>query len=183
MSNPRGRSHEEPRTLRLFFALWPQDAVRDRLFEAGRALHAQCGGRLVPRVQLHQTLLFLGSVARERVPEISAWLNVLRVPAFSLPFGSIGYWRRNQIVWAAPLATPQPLLTLVSALQGRARAGGFKIEDRPYASHVTLLRDARAPELLPELAFEWPASECALLQSVSAAHGVEYRVLARAALA
>ena len=43
--------------MRLFFALWPDDAVRAELARWSRELHALCGGRITPPEKLHVTLL------------------------------------------------------------------------------------------------------------------------------
>ena len=50
---------------RLFFALWPDDAVRDQALEAARELKVemQPGGHLSKREMLHVTLAFLGKMA------------------------------------------------------------------------------------------------------------------------
>ena len=43
--------------MRLFFALWPDDAVRAELARWSRELHALCGGRTTRPENLHVTLL------------------------------------------------------------------------------------------------------------------------------
>ncbi len=167
---------------RLFFALWPDDAARARLFEFAQTLHRDCGGRLINRDNLHQTLVFLGNVAAERVPQLVALAAKVSVPPFKLEFGITGYWRHNRIVWAAPHATLTPLHTLVEGLGRGLQQAGLHLEDRPYASHVTLIRDARAPAALPLLAFDWPIRDFALVRSVHTLGGSRYEVIARAHL-
>ena len=49
---------------RLFFALWPTDAVRAEL--AAAAPSYSCLGRAIAARNLHITLVFLGSVAQAR---------------------------------------------------------------------------------------------------------------------
>ena len=48
------------RTLRLFFALWPDDALRTALAAATAPAIAQVAGQVVPPGNLHVTLAFLG---------------------------------------------------------------------------------------------------------------------------
>src|SRR5688572_32720305 len=91
-----------PRSSRLLFALWPDDAVRGALYRTAQALHDDCGGRMVKRDKLHQTLVFLGDVAAARMCAIAAFARSLRFSEFTLEFGATGYWRHNRIVWAAP---------------------------------------------------------------------------------
>jgi RNA 2',3'-cyclic 3'-phosphodiesterase len=164
---------------RIFFALWPDTAVRDRLYRVAQAAHRGSGGRLMRRTNLHQTLVFLGTVADARVARAEAAAAGINAPPFKLEFGTTGYWRRNRIIWAAPDATPQPLSALVDALEDRLAQAGFGFDRRPYSAHVTLVRDARAPTLLPPMRFDWPVREFALVESGRDPHGVAYRVIAR----
>jgi 2'-5' RNA ligase len=133
----------------------------------------------VKRDNLHQTLVFLGNVAAEGVTGVAASVANLGIAAFELEFGTIGYWRHNRIAWAAPYETPEPLQRLVSALRRGLQEAGLRMEERPYASHVTLLRDARAPAALPVLALHWPVNDFALVESARGKQGPAYRVLTR----
>ena len=162
---------------RLFFALWPDAAVRDALDVAAQKMHRNCGGRVMRRGNLHQTLVFLGEVAEEKLSRLKA----LATPAcaFKLDFGAIGYWPHNRIVWAAPNLTPDPLTRLVATLEEALARAGFDYDRRPYAPHITLVRGARAPAALPALRFDWPVTEFVLVESACGARGAEYRVVAR----
>jgi 2'-5' RNA ligase len=63
---------------------------------------------------------------------------------------------------------------LVIELHSELRKGGFQLEDRPFAAHVTLLRKAKRPAAFPALPpVQWPVGEFSLVES---AHG-RYRVL------
>ncbi len=168
--------------VRLFFALWPADVQRARLSDAACVMHEACGGRPVQRQDLHQTLLFLGGIEADRASKVMAFTDMVRIRRFTLRFGTIGYWRHNRILWAAPFETPQSLSDLVAALQREARAAGLRCEERVYASHVTLIRDAQAPTQTPPLAFEWPVKDYALVKSASSMQGVRYEVIARGVL-
>ena len=153
--------------------------MRAELFGLARQLHRDCGGRLINRGNLHQTLVFLGNVPTERISEVTALATALQFVGFQLEFGATGYWPHNRIVWAAPHNTPQPLFALVAALEQLLRVAGFRIDERPYASHVTLIRNARPPATLPRLRLAWPIAEFALVQSLRGAAGNEYNVIAR----
>ncbi len=135
------------------------------------------------RDNLHQTLVFLGAVAREKLPLLEAIADAAAVSAFTLDFGITGYWPHNCIVWAAPNSTPAPLTGLVATLERELARAGFDFDRRPYAPHVTLVRSARTPDSYPALRFDWPVTEFALVESGRGARGVEYRVVARWPLA
>ena len=168
---------------RLFFALWPDTAVRDELYRAAQAAHDGSGGRCMRRDNLHQTLVFVGSVAAERIAGLEAAAAAIVVPAFKLEWGTTGYWRHNRIIWAAPGAMPLPLIELVGALECVLAGAGIEYDDRPYRAHVTLVRDARAPAVLPPLRFDWPVREFALIESSRDPRGLAYRPIARWPLA
>lgn len=135
------------------------------------------------RDNLHLTLVFLGTVARAKIPQLEALAAQPGGVEFDLEFGIIGYWRHNRIVWAAPHSTPEPLRGRVAALEQALQQAGYQFDRRPYAPHITLLRDARAPAALPPLAFDWPVRDFVLMESVRGAPGSQYHVLARWALA
>lgn len=163
---------------RVFFALWPSEQVRARLHEFATGLHAATGGQPVARGNLHQTLVFVGDVAAERVGALVALGATLEVPPFVVELGTVGYWRHNRIVWAAPLAAPQPLLDLVCDLEARLAAADVPFDRRPYKPHVTLLRDAGKPAVMPALRLSWPVAGFALVASTGGPRGVRYEVIA-----
>jgi 2'-5' RNA ligase len=168
---------------RLFFALWPDAVVRDKLYRAAQAAYRGSGGRLMRRANLHQTLVFVGAVADARIERVEAAAADIAVPPFKLDFGTTGYWRHNRIILAAPAAPPPPLAALVDALEAGLTRADVDFDRRPYSPHVTLVRDARAASPLPELKFEWHLRDFALVESGRDADGVAYRVVARWPLA
>ena len=164
---------------RLFFALWPDAALRAALHAAAQALQRDCGGRLVEAANIHQTLVFIGNAEAGRMNDVAGQALAAGIDAFALEFGVTGYWRHNRIVWAAPRATPEPLLRLVDALRRHAGEAGVSIDGRAFAAHVTLIRDARRPAALPSLAFTWEVRDLALIGSAPGERSPRYEVLNR----
>ena len=66
---------------RLFFALEMPESVREKLL---RIKAPVAGARWQSDAQLHLTLLFLGNVPPETVPDISLALRELSLPPFDL---------------------------------------------------------------------------------------------------
>jgi len=60
------------------------------------------------------------------------WQIRLRLPAFDMLFTRLGWWRQNQVAWAATDETPRPLIDLVKQLQLGLSAEGFKFDERRY---------------------------------------------------
>jgi 2'-5' RNA ligase len=100
-----------------------------------------------------------------------------------LPIDEARFWPKNQIVWAGPRERPEPLDSLVSALQLELHRDKFILERRPFAAHVTLLRRAAKPAALPPLPkVRWPVSEFLLVRSRTSAKGPTYEPVERFAL-
>ncbi len=163
--------------MRLFFALWPDDAVRARLERWSRELHALCGGRPTRAENLHVTLAFLGSVEEARVAEVERAAGEIALRAVSLVLDQPGYWKHNRIAWAGASVVPPELEALVSELRGALAKSQIRFDAKSFVSHVTLLRDAREPAPMPALApVEWRLDGFALVQSVSLSQGSRYEI-------
>ena len=131
------------------------------------------------RENLHLTLVFIGDLAVQRLGDLASMAHAISAAPFELVLDQTGYWRHNRIVSASPLSVPKPLRALVNAIEGRLKQAEIGFDQRPYAPHVTLLRDARAPAAFPQLALDWPVREFVLVESARGARGAEYRVLGR----
>lgn len=179
---PEPRLTRPPRPARVFFALWPDDGVRDALHREAQLLHRNCGGRVMRRENVHLTLVFVGDVAVERLDELRSVAGAIVGHSFELVLDQLGYWRHNRIVWAAPKSVPGPLREIVTALESALKQAGFGFDQRPYAPHITLLRDARAPGIPAPLQLHWPVGDFVLVESARSVQGPAYRVVARWAL-
>jgi 2'-5' RNA ligase len=126
----------------------------------------------------HLTLLFLGDVPADRVPELIdvAAPAVAAAPAMTLRLaggGRFGSLRRPQVAWAGLDGDVGPLVDLAGRLTAVARSLRLAVEDRPFRPHLTLgrwrpgrpadgavvdgLADYRGPA--------WPVTEVRLLDS------------------
>jgi 2'-5' RNA ligase len=161
--------------VRLFFALWPPPVAARALADWASAVAHGTGGKPTPAERIHLTLAFLGEADPERA---ALGAQEVHGEAFDLPLEISQYWKHNQIVWAGPRRTPEPLDRLASGLHHALRRAGFVLEPRPFASHVTLVRKARRPHALPDLpAVHWPAREFLLVESRNSREGLTYTPL------
>lgn len=167
--------------VRLFFALWPNAQERAAMAAWQPPLQELCGGRLTPADNLHNTLVFLGDVPRDRLEALQLAAQEVDGAAFQLVFDVARYWGRNHIVYAAPDKETPKLAQLVSNLQQRLLHHHFKFDQRSYKPHVTLLRHAHWCDsplpAVPQVA--WKMDEFSLMQSVSEGAVVRYERLAR----
>jgi RNA 2',3'-cyclic 3'-phosphodiesterase len=171
---------------RLFFALWPADALRVEIEQSTRELVHHAGGRAVATANLHVTLVFLGSVPVTAMDEIVATAGAIRVPAFALDFDRAEIWSRSQVLVLTTRETPRSLQSLVDGLQIRSLQSKVSREDQEYRAHITLARevDRRRRVDMPSVSsIHWIARDFALIESRPGANGSNYTVLHRWPLA
>ncbi|HEY0844969.1 MAG TPA: RNA 2',3'-cyclic phosphodiesterase [Noviherbaspirillum sp.] len=164
-----------PESLRLFFALWPDDATASALQQLQVSMH----GRRTAYANLHVTLVFLGQQPTSLLPDLKDVLAHLPRSDITLRLDHVGHFRRNRIAWVGTRHVPPTLVALhqhlVDALQKRNVA--FRMEHE-FTPHVTLARDAAMPA---DMAFDpivWRANRVALVKSVTTAEGSRYSIVA-----
>ena len=170
---------------RVFFALWPDQAVARRFEAAGGRAHETLGGRRLRRANLHLTLAFVGAVGGGRLQDLREIAGAIRLPPFRLRFARLECLRGKRIVWAAA-EIPPGLRDLAEALRAGLAAARFPVEERPFAAHVTLLRNADCSGLAPPadgLPIDWAVEDFVLAESDLHPEGARYRILARWRLA
>jgi len=159
--------------VRFFFAVWPPAETAARL----EAWAAAMEGRRTPAAKIHLTLAFLGAVSPDQA---LAAARGVKGRCHAIPIEKAHYWRHNRVLWVGPRETPPELKALVEALHGKLERAGYVLERRPFAAHVTLARDGRAPaNLPPPPAVEWPVNEFTLVQSVISSKGSVYEIVER----
>jgi RNA 2',3'-cyclic 3'-phosphodiesterase len=162
-------------TVRVFFALWPDEAVRDQLDLAGRKLHEALGGRRMRRENLHLTLVFLGNIPAHRLPDAIAAAEGVEIAPFSIDFDRYVCWKHNRVGFLAPTLVPPLLQDFVRILGERLFDRGFDFDDRPYVPHLTLIRNAHCNRRLPEPTHvPWPVQDFVLVRSEIGVAGVFY---------
>lgn len=181
---PHSREHRSlgaaGETVRTFFALWPDTAVRDALAGLAHEVASEADGRVSATENLHLTLAFLGEVASPRIAVLQAIgaAAASAVPAFGLTLDRVGMFRGSEIAWAGASTVPAALALLVSELGDAVAAQGFALDPRPFQVHVTLARRCRKPPSVSRaVSIAWPVARLVLNASKLAPHGPRYREL------
>jgi 2'-5' RNA ligase len=168
---------------RLFFALWPDEAVRLALVRISRQLAVPPGAKRMVPDNLHLTLAFIGTQGQEVQACLEQQAAAIQIPPFTLTFDQIGFFAKPQVVWLGDRNPPAPLLQLAQALKRAQINCGLQPEARPFQTHLTLLRKVRhAPEPSQPAPVTWPASEFVLVASETLPEGAHYRVIRRFSL-
>lgn len=170
---------------RLFFALLPDEATRERLAQAADALktaHPALRARWVNPARYHATLHFLGdhaSLRRDVVDAAVVAANKLRVAPFEWVLREVAsfHGRQPPCVLRGP-EVPEPLQRLWQEL-GRALVlgGQGRHVERGFTPHVTLAYSfGTLLQAAPIEPLAWRVGEVALVHSVVGRSG--YQVLA-----
>jgi len=151
---------------RLFFAAWPDLRSATALAALAVRLAAEAGGKAMPEAKIHLTLAFLGSIDDAKRAAALEAARASRGTAFELVVDRTGSFRRARVAWAGISRPPPALIVLQSDLGGALRDRGLELDDRPFAPHLTLVRNvARA---IPESAIEpvaWRVDQLTLVRS------------------
>lgn len=154
-----------PGSRRLFFALWPEQALREALVARRNALQSRFRRR-VPDHNLHLTVLFLGNQPADRLGAILERTDAIRSPAFALRLDRYGWFERARVVWLGGAASEHGR-ALVVALEQAMGGLGLVFDRRAWVPHVTLFRQVEDGRKLPPVAaLDWPAQEFALIESI-----------------
>lgn len=169
--------------MRLFFALWPDDALRRELSALATTLQAQCGGRKMPPETLHLTLAFLGEVPEDRAARLVDVCERFRCPPGRVALDHLGFFPRGGVVWLGCRSIPKALEDLQANLWQVLATQGFAPPSHSFLPHITLLRKAREPnsERVLNAALQWHYNQLELIHSVADGAGRRYEVLAHTA--
>jgi 2'-5' RNA ligase len=160
---------------RVFFALRPDDGLRERLAALARWMPAD--GRLVPPEHLHLTLAFPGTVSSDVVGGLINRAAAVRGAPIHLRLDHFGHFPGPRVAWLGSSETPPELEALAASLRGVCRDSGVRMDDRPFRPHVTLRRFVTRFEAVPIEPLEWWADRMVLIESGQGGHPGPYRVL------
>lgn len=164
--------------LRLFFALWPDPPLRASIETIARRVLRGVDAKTVTAAQYHLTLVFLGSVAERKLPQVLAAANRVEFAPGRLALDRLGYFSRSRTLWLGPSANPSDLVALADDLNRRLVAAGLPGDRRPLRAHLSLARKlTRPPRLATVPALDWHWRAFHLLRSDTRPSGAVYTVL------
>jgi 2'-5' RNA ligase len=164
--------------IRLFFALWPDAALRQRLHEAALTIAVAGAARRVAIANLHLTLHFIGNVYFDEMDCIQRQARRVDAGAFRLELDCQGFFSKPRVGWLGCSVIPDALAELHRQLGTRLQDCGYRPEARRYHPHVTVARKLAALETDAEFsAISWAVTEFALIEVQAIENGVQYRVV------
>lgn len=168
----------QPNTKRLYFALWPDERVVQKIDRHAIKHFDACQGRMLLQSNWHITLAYFGASDMNTQRCLEEQAQRVKSQPFDLSLSKCGYWSRPQVAWLAPEETPVVLKALTSQLQQLIQACGFKAETRDYQPHMTLVRKAKQqPEMTDIAPIIWQVTRFCLVESKTLSQGAQYQVL------
>jgi 2'-5' RNA ligase len=138
--------------MRLFTAINFDKETKEYLAGAAKLLQsAGVDGNYTRPENFHLTLIFLGEQPPARISAIRRAMEAAaaNVTPFDLMAEGMGTFRSG-IVWAGIKPCP-PLLLLWKDLSDGLMSEGFQFRAESYRPHLTLCREARITEKLPDI--------------------------------
>jgi 2'-5' RNA ligase len=169
--------------IRLFFALWPDEALRLRLQQAAITIPVEAEGRRVPAANLHLTLHFIGNIYLEQMTCLQAAARAVNAPAFELTIDRQGFFSKPRVTWLGCENPPAALDNLHQQLGLSLQSCDYQPEARPYHPHVTVAR--KSGLIATDACFDpidWRVTRFALIEvqaieAKSTTKGIQYRAL------
>ncbi|HEX7373994.1 MAG TPA: RNA 2',3'-cyclic phosphodiesterase [Steroidobacteraceae bacterium] len=163
---------------RLFFAFWPDDALRAEIAAAGIDWLRDYPCRPQRPDQWHLTVAFVGDVAADRQAALhdaaKSVEGYLSEPA-TIVLDRVQHWRKPQVLCVAATEVPVALQSLVAVLNAALEQRAFHTERREFRPHLTLARKARQPiDARSVRPLAWPVTKLWLVRSISDAAGSRY---------
>ncbi len=149
---------------RLFLALLPDEQTVHRLVELQKGIK----GRIIPRENLHLTLIFFGNQPKSRISELIAFIDTLIFRTFDLRIDRRGFFSRLKINWAGSKET-HPELAMLHKTIWDSLGQDHNLESRtkhPFRPHITLARNAQPTSNILSDPFIWHVNRLALMESI-----------------
>jgi 2'-5' RNA ligase len=169
--------------MRCFVALWPDDEVRRQLDAViDKVAPRWPGARRMRAENLHLTLAFIGELPSPRAHELAgrlAHLDTHEFPDGTWVLNQLGVFARARVLWAGG-APSQALDRYAGATRELLTRMSIPFDSKPFAAHVTLLRDLPAREQAPATGFSisWPLTPPRVVESVPSERGGRYLCIA-----
>jgi len=162
---------------RIFFALWPEDEVREKLTRAfnSSGFSKQARQKFQPD-NLHLTLHFLGNVSEQKYNCVINAAQELKFNSFELVLNQFDGFQKAKIFYMGMTQVPQELLGLQTQLGEALSRCDFQPESRVFTPHVTLMRRIKSfavENMTDEI--RWRVTQFALVESHSVGGAVQYR--------
>jgi len=161
---------------RLFFALWPDDEIRQSVLRLSKSIGIDAG-KPVPPQNLHVTLAFLGNVDAATGLLIQQRVAGIAVEPFALIFDQLNHWNKSAVLCLTCRQPAHQVMTLATTLASIAADCGIQTDKRPYQPHITLARDCAVFAAYDCEPITWRAESFCLVESCREQYRICYKLI------
>ena len=169
----------EKKDVRIFFALWPDDGVRNKIaanLDRIDINRDKC--RWVTNSNLHLTLHFVGNTSIAEMKCLDRQAREFDAEPFELTIDCSGYFKKPKVLWIGCQTAAEALYTLYGILGEQISQCAYTPETRPYSPHMTVARKfSEVPGTIPFESVLWQVNRFVLVESISVPGGVRYEVV------
>jgi len=167
------------KSVRLFFALWPDDKIRFKIAENLKRFKIDRNqSRLVTNSNLHLTLHFIGNTSLEEMKCLDRQARQVNAEPFDLCVDCSGYFKKPKVLWLGCQTVPKALYELQKNLGELIARCTYTPETRSYSPHLTVARKIiEDPGSVPIEPVHWQVDRFVLVESISVSGGVRYEVV------
>lgn len=177
---PEGARRRRPPRVRTFFALWPDEHLREQLARTAALIPPGASRPVRVRPErYHLTLAFLGMLEPAQIQAAQRAASHVRAAPFRLVLDTIGHFAGPNVVWIGPGARSPPLATLKAELDRELLRYNLPVASNPFLPHITCLRGVREPPDAPTLHLDWPVREFVLVKTIPKPGNSHYQIIAR----
>ena len=174
----------DTQTRRLFFALWPDDQVRQSINEAFSAVSIPDSCRVIQPENWHITLHFVGQVRYQTKDCLHHAALAIKNQPFLINLDCFGCFKKAKIFWMGCQNLPVELAQLHKNLGVSLANCDYQNESREYKPHITLMRKCvTSVNSAEDFVIPWFVDKFSLIESISDSHGVNYQVIEKYPLA
>lgn len=134
---------------RMFFALALPEAIQQDIVQWRAANFPPEAGRPIVAANMHLTLAFLGEISAAKAQVLQQQAGRISQAGFSVTLDDVGHWPGSGVIWLGCKNPPRGLLQLAQLLRSQAARSGCAQTSLPFHPHVTLLRGATRPVVIP----------------------------------
>lgn len=165
---------------RLFFALQPDASCQQQILDYQQQCQALLPlAKATTANNLHLTLHFIGQADEAYAESLQQAAARVVAPEVKFMLDRHGYFKKPKIFWLGCKQPDKSLLQLHQQLGLALQNCGFTEQYASYVPHVSLFRKFntgyQAIQMPAVNAISFTANRFVLMESISTAHGVQYR--------
>ena len=127
--------------MRLFISINFDETTKQNLVSVQNNLLKTGSGRIVPRDNLHLTLVFIGEVNDDSVASVCNTLKTVEFSRMEIKVGRVGYFPESkELIWAG-IEGNRYLNDLQNRICISLEESGFRFVKNRFFPHITLVRN------------------------------------------